>query len=91
MSRDETWAAMVVVADRLSTHYQNDRGLRVRTARRRQLSKFTVWEGLLAVDSQAEAFESVRYRRMLSSEWTDTQSVSDAAEGLQVYLRHWLP
>jgi hypothetical protein len=85
VERDQTWAAIVTVAERLSSRYCEGDTLQVLAVRRRGLFKVT--EGLVAADDYTDVFEPVRERRVFSSDWTDLQPVKKAAGEIGAFLR----
>ena len=77
--RDQEWAAMYTVAERMTAKYERQ----VKAVTRRR--GFRVTQGL-ALKGAVE-FEPVRQRRMLSRRWHGVQPVGDAASRLGAILR----
>jgi hypothetical protein len=86
VNRDESWAAMVAIADRLSAQYCKGDTLKV-SAQRRGTGLLTVAEGLLAWDKWTDVFEPIRQRRILSHRWRSIQSDEQAADAIEGFLR----
>jgi len=84
--RDQTWAAMINVAERMTARYCKDDTLEV-VAVRRPRGLMTVVEGLAVGDNWTDVFEPVRERRRFSGRWTELQPVKDAAASISVFLR----
>lgn len=85
MERDQTWAAMVNLAEHMSTRYCEGDTVKVYAIRRRGL--LTVTEGLQAADNWTDVFEIVRRRRVFSSAWTELRPVKEAAANIRAFLR----
>jgi hypothetical protein len=85
VERDQTWAAMVNVAERMSSRYCKTDTLKVYATRRRRL--LTVIEGLAAADCWTDVFEPVRERRVFLRRWTELQTVKEAAANIGGFLR----
>lgn len=85
MGRDQTWASMYNVAERLTARYCEADTLRVYAQRYRHMT-FVV-EGLLVWDKWTDVFEPVRKRRVFTNKWTELQPVNEAASKLAAFLR----
>jgi hypothetical protein len=85
MERDQTWAAMYNVAERLTARYCEADTLRVFARRYRRLT--VVVEGLLVWDKWTDVFEPVRKRRIFSNRWTEIQPVNEAASKIGAFLQ----
>ena len=86
MERDQTWAAIYNVADRMNRRY-TDTTLRVRPVRQRTLRAWRVVEGLRAADNWTDVFEPVRRRRFFGRRWTEIQPVQQAAAKIGRFIR----
>lgn len=86
MKSDAAWAKMSATAELLSDQYCKGDTLKVR-ANRRSTGLLTVAEGLAAQDNWTDVFELIRKRRVYRTHWTDVQTLEQAAEHLQVFLR----
>lgn len=83
--RDLTWDAMYTFAERMNGSGRAD-GLEVRPIRRSSIPRFKVEEGLWIGDKWTDVFEPVRVRRMLSTNWRELQTVSEAAAKIGTFV-----
>jgi hypothetical protein len=86
MERDATWLSMEEVAKRLSSDLPADETLEV-IALRRSTGFLTITEGLFVGDKWTDVFEPVRKRRYFTKAWTMLQSIDEAANGIEIFLR----
>ncbi len=85
--RDTAWAEMLAVAQQLSSQYGKDDTLEVR-ANRQQTGLSGVSEGLAVGDKwDNDVFEPVRHRRIFGRHWREVQTLEQAAEGIEKFLR----
>ena len=82
-ARDPMWDDLVNVSARLN----DESAMTVSAARQRCWTTFTVTEGIAMLDRSIAAFEPVRRRRLMTSEWTEVQSVERAASTVERFLR----
>jgi hypothetical protein len=85
MERDQTWVAMVTVAERMTATSCAGTSLAVAAVRRRNL--LSVIEGLHVGDNWTDVYEPVRKRRYFSGAWTELQPVNVAASSIGAFLR----
>jgi hypothetical protein len=85
VERDQTWAAMYTVAERMTDKYGDESGLTVHAVRRRTL--WSVVEGLWVGDNWTDVFEPVRARRRFGHVWTEVQPVAAAAASIGDFIR----
>ncbi len=86
MRSDAAWARMSATAELLSDQYCKGDSLKV-AANRRSTGLLTVAEGLAAQDNWTDVFELMRKRRVYRTHWTEVQTLEQAAERMQVFLR----
>lgn len=77
---------MSATAELLSDQYCKGDSLKV-AANRRSTGLLTVAEGLAAQDNWTDVFELMRKRRVYRTHWTEVQTLEQAAERMQVFLR----
>jgi hypothetical protein len=85
VARDQTWAAMYTVAERLTGGIAQGETLRVAASQRRNLAG--VMQGSEVWDKWTDYSEPVRKRRYFSKHWSDIQTVQDAASKVAAFLR----
>jgi hypothetical protein len=83
--RDPTWDAMCEFADRCDASGRSAELEVVAYRRRRWL--VTVVEGLWVGDLWTDVFEPVRTRSVFGGQWTERQSVEQAAAKIDEFLR----
>jgi hypothetical protein len=86
MPRDQPWAPIYNVADRMNRRY-TDTTLRVRPVRRRVIRGWCVVEGLEAAHNWTDVFEPVRRGRMFGRRWTELQAVQQAPAKIGQFIR----
>jgi len=84
--RDQTWAAIWNVADRMNRRYP-DSSLSVRPRRRWRLLRWEVVDQLEAGDNWTFVVEPVRKRRPFGGPWKDIQPVAEAASKIGKFIR----
>ena len=86
VTRDQAWAAIHEVANRLNAGV-GDSTLEVRASRRRSFLGWSVTQGIEVTDNWTDVFEPVRRRRLMSSKWQEIQPVEQAASNIGSFLR----
>jgi hypothetical protein len=86
MERDQTWAAMFTVAERMTAEHCAGDTLKIYAVTRRP-NPVTVVQGLLVADNWTDVFEPVRKRRVFGKRWTEVQPVDVAAANVGAFLR----
>ena len=86
MGPDAIWDKMSAAALRLSDQYCKGDTLEV-IADRRSTGLLTVSEGLAVRDDWTDVFEPIRQRRILRERWNDVQTLEQATESIEIFLR----
>jgi hypothetical protein len=86
VGRDQTWAAMWNLADRMNRRYA-DTTLHVRPRRRRLPLRWRVIDQLEAADNWTFVVEPVRRRWLFGRGWDEIQPVKEAASKIGQFIR----